>query len=74
MLFRMGMGEVPLLHQVTFSVWQDAAAMRRFAYGGAGHARAIAAVRAGDWFAEELYARFAVLEAAGRWQGRPPLG
>ncbi|MEO0820037.1 MAG: spheroidene monooxygenase [Pseudomonadota bacterium] len=69
MLFRMGMGEVPLLHQVTFSVWRDAGAMRAFAYGGKGHAAAIAAVRAGDWFAEELYARFAVLGTSGSWQG-----
>ncbi|MEM6488556.1 MAG: spheroidene monooxygenase [Pseudomonadota bacterium] len=73
MLFRLGMGEVPLLHQVTFSVWRDAGSMRRFAYGGEGHRTAIAAVRRGDWFAEELYARFAVLSAEGTWDGRPPL-
>lgn len=73
MLFRLGMGEVPLLHQVTFSVWQDPAAMRAFAYRGEGHARAVAMVRAGDWFSEELYARFAVLETTGTWHGHPPL-
>ncbi|MEL7348192.1 MAG: spheroidene monooxygenase [Pseudomonadota bacterium] len=73
MLFRLGMGEVPLLHQVTFSVWSDPQAMRRFAYGGEGHRAAIAAVRRGDWFAEELYARFAVISAEGTWNGRPPL-
>ncbi|MEM9784632.1 MAG: spheroidene monooxygenase [Pseudomonadota bacterium] len=69
MLFRLGMGEIPLLHQVTFSVWQDARAMRRFAYEGEGHRRAIADVRAGDWFSEELYARFAVLRLDGDWPG-----
>ncbi|MEO0761691.1 MAG: spheroidene monooxygenase [Pseudomonadota bacterium] len=73
MLFRMGMGEVPLVHQVTFSVWRDPAAMRAFAYGGSGHRTAIREVRAGGWFAEELYARFAVLGAEGRWHERPPL-
>ncbi|MEM6973085.1 MAG: spheroidene monooxygenase [Pseudomonadota bacterium] len=73
MLFRLGMGEVPLLHQVTFSVWRDAEAMRSFAYGGDGHRKAIAAVRRGNWFSEELYARFAVLSAEGRWGGRPVL-
>ncbi|MEM7497125.1 MAG: spheroidene monooxygenase [Pseudomonadota bacterium] len=74
MLFRMGMGEVPLLHQVTFSVWQSAEVMRAFAYGGEGHRTAIAAVRAGDWFSEELFARFVVLDTSGRWGGREPLG
>ncbi|MEO1722151.1 MAG: spheroidene monooxygenase [Pseudomonadota bacterium] len=73
MLFRLGMGEVPLLHQVTFSVWQSAEAMRAFAYRGEGHRTAIAAVRSGDWFSEELFARFAVLNTEGRWQGKPLL-
>lgn len=73
MLFRLGMGEVPLLHQVTFSVWRDAGAMRAFAYEGEGHRTAIAAVRQGNWFSEELFARFAVLDAEGRWNGRPVL-
>ncbi|MEM6677896.1 MAG: spheroidene monooxygenase [Pseudomonadota bacterium] len=73
MLFRMGMGEVPLLHQVTFSIWRSAETMRAFAYGGEGHRSAIAAVRSGDWFSEELFARFAVLEASGEWNGKPLL-
>jgi len=70
--FKIGIGEVPLLHQVTFSVWPDAARMAAFARTGP-HAEAIAAVRAGDWFSEELYARFRVTGTAGRWEGREPL-
>ena len=69
-MLKIGIGEVPWLHQVTFSIWPDAAAMARFARGDTPHGRAIAAVREGDWFAEELYARFAVLEARGTWRGR----
>jgi len=68
-LFKIGIGEVPLLHQVTFSVWPDAAAMARFARADGPHARAIAAVRAGDWFSEELYARFRLLDTRGSWGG-----
>ena len=68
-LLKIGIGEVPLLHQVTFSVWPDAAAMRRFARAGA-HAEAIRAVRRGGWFAEELYAHFALAAATGTWEGR----
>lgn len=70
--FKIGIGEVPLLHQVTFSVWPDAARMAAFARTGP-HAEAIAAVRDGDWFSEELYARFRVTGATGRWDGRNPL-
>jgi spheroidene monooxygenase len=72
-LFKIGIGEVPLLHQVTFSVWPDAAAMAGFARTDGPHARAIAAVRAGDWFSEELYARFRLLDTRGTWGGTDPL-
>ena len=68
---KIGMGEVPFLHQVTFSIWPDAESMARFARTSGPHAAAIRAVREGDWFAEELYARFQVSGAAGVWQGRP---
>lgn len=67
--FKIGIGEVPMLHQVTFSVWPDAAAIAAFARGHGPHAQAIRAVRDGEWFREELYARFRVLGASGRWSG-----
>lgn len=72
-LFKAGVGEVPWLHQVTVSVWPDAGAMDAFAREGGPHAAAIRAVRAEGWFAEELYARFAVIGHEGRWGGRDPL-
>lgn len=71
--FKIGIGEVPLLHQVTFSVWPDAASMAQFARGNGPHGAAIRAVREGNWFAEELYARFALLGTVGRWEGGDPL-
>jgi spheroidene monooxygenase len=71
--FKIGIGEVPLLQQVTFSIWPDEASMARFARGDTAHGRAIKAVRDGGWFREELYARFRVLGAAGRWEGMDPL-
>ena len=70
-LMKVGVGEAPWLHQVTFSVWPDAASMARFARDPAGpHAEAIRAVRDEGWFREELYARFRVRDARGIWQGR----
>lgn len=71
-LFKIGLGEVPWLHQITFSIWPDADSMARFARTGA-HAEAIRAVRAEGWFREELYARFAVHSSFGSWNGAHPL-
>jgi len=71
--FKIGIGEVPLLHQVTFSIWPSTKAMAQFARADGPHARAIRAVRAGDWFSEELYARFALTGARGTWLGTNPL-
>ncbi|ARE85329.1 Spheroidene monooxygenase [Roseovarius sp. EC-HK134] len=71
--FKIGVGEVPLLHQVTFSIWPDSQSMADFARRDGPHARAIAAVRDGDWFREELYARFRVIGERGTWGGTSPL-
>lgn len=72
-LFKIGIGEVPLLHQVTFSIWPDAARMAEFARHMGPHAAAMKAARDNGWFSEELYARFHVLETAGKWNGADPL-
>ncbi len=70
--FKIGIGEVPMLHQVTFSIWPDEKAMAGFARTGP-HADAIRAVRDEGWFREELYARFAVHSDRGTWNGTSPL-
>ncbi len=70
--FKIGIGEVPWLHQVTFSIWPDATKMAQFARTGY-HAEAIKAVREEGWFREELYARFNVLADHGTWHGKSPL-
>lgn len=68
--FRMGLGEAPWLNQITFTLWRDAEALRRFAWDPASpHGQAIAAARAGDWFSEYLFARFAVADVFGDWSG-----
>ncbi len=70
--FKIGFGEIPWLHQVTFSIWPDAHKMSQFARTGA-HADAIQAVRSEGWFREELYARFEVASDIGTWNGASPL-
>ncbi|WP_319004466.1 spheroidene monooxygenase [Loktanella gaetbuli] len=70
--FKIGIGEIPMLHQVTFSVWPSLDSMNAFARTGP-HAEAIRAVRQEGWFSEELYARFTVLSDRGTWGGTAPL-
>ena len=66
MLFKIGLGEVPWLHQATFTIWCDGEALDNFAFRGA-HGSAIANVRAGGWFKEELFVRFQVLDTNSHW-------
>jgi spheroidene monooxygenase len=72
-LFKIGIGEVPFLHQITFSIWPSTQSMAQFARHDGPHAKAISAVRKGLWFKEELYARFAILDSQGCWMGQDPL-
>jgi hypothetical protein len=60
-----GIGEAPIGLQGTFSLWESAAALRDFAYKGAAHQKAIAQTKEIDWYAEELFARFEVVEIRG---------
>lgn len=70
LIWSTGIGEAPIGLQGTFSLWRDAAAMRDFAYGSRAHRRVIAQTRQTGWFAEELFARFAVQEVEGTVDGR----
>ena len=72
-MFKIGIGEVPWLQQITFSIWPGAREMADFARRDGPHARAIEAVRNGAWFREELYARFRITGATGTWGGTKPL-
>lgn len=65
LLYRIGIGEAPIGLQGTFSVWQDAAAIREFAYGGEAHQAVINQTRTTGWYGEELFARFAVVDVSG---------
>ena len=70
LLWSTGIGEAPVGLQGTFSLWRDADAMRDFAYDSETHRQAIRQTRQTGWFAEELFARFAVLTVEGTVDGR----
>jgi hypothetical protein len=63
-----GIGEAPIGLQGTFSLWESAAAIREFAYKGTAHQKAIADTSTYNWYSEELFARFAVLDQRGSIQ------
>jgi hypothetical protein len=63
-----GIGEAPIGLQGTFSLWENAKAIRDFAYKGVEHQRAIAATKEFDWYSEELFSRFAVRNMRGSFE------
>jgi heme-degrading monooxygenase HmoA len=71
--FALGIGEAPVGLQGTFSVWESAAALNAFAYARPAHTEVVRRTAEEGWYAEELFARFAVLSAAGTVHGRDPL-
>lgn len=70
---RQGFGEAPIGLQGTLSVWDSAADLRAFAYGGAAHREAIRTTGEVGWYSEELFARFVVTGCEGTLDGEDPL-
>ncbi|EIV93197.1 hypothetical protein [Frankia sp. QA3] len=73
LLFAAGIGEAPIGLKGTFSLWQDAVSLRRFAYGRPAHSEVVRRTPEVGWYSEELFARFAVLGSRGTLGGRDPL-
>lgn len=67
-----GIGEAPIGLQGTFSLWESATALKQFARDPA-HAAVVARTEPARWYAEELFARFAVVGSRGTLDGRDPL-
>lgn len=64
-----GIGEAPIGLQGTFSFWSNAASLRTFAYQGQAHRDVIQRTHETGWYAEELFARFEVIQVRGHLQG-----
>jgi hypothetical protein len=65
LIARFGIGEAPIGWQGTVSVWRNATDLEHFAYRHPEHRKAIARTPVERWYAEELFARFAVRGVAG---------
>ena len=68
-----GLGELPIIRQATFSVWESTQKMQQYAYRDATHRDVIKLTRQENWYGEELFARFQVLRSEGTLDGKNPL-
>jgi hypothetical protein len=69
----LGAGEAPVGRLATFSLWESMGAARTYAYSMPRHQQVIDETRDGDWYAEEMFARFEPYGSTGTWAGRDPL-
>jgi len=72
LLLALGIGEAPLGLQGTFSLWRSAGALNDFAYQRPAHLDAVRRTGVENWYAEELFARFALLSSRGTVGGVEP--
>lgn len=70
-VFTLGIGEAPVGLQGTFSIWRDAKAISDFAYRRPAHAEVVRRTHELNWYAEEMFTRFQVLEVNGNYDGSP---
>lgn len=66
----LGIGEAPVGLQGTFSLWRTGSALSEFAHRRSPHQEVVRRTHDVGWYAEELFARFAVVDAHGRYDGR----
>lgn len=67
-----GIGEAPIGLQGTFSLWESSRQLVDFAYRSPAHVATVQRTEPARWYAEELFARFAVLDVEGTYRGRTP--
>jgi hypothetical protein len=61
-VFSIGVGEVPLTKQATFSIWESEAHMKSYAYKMRAHQDVIKRTRDERWYSEEMFLRFRLLD------------
>ncbi|NCU19971.1 spheroidene monooxygenase [Candidatus Falkowbacteria bacterium] len=72
-IFKIGLGEWPVLYQATFSIWPDSTTMNAFARGNTPHGIALRDAYKLDWLVEYMFARFRLIGSEGTWEGKDPL-
>jgi hypothetical protein len=69
LIYTKGIGEVPVIQMATFSIWESAEELNKFAYHSKEHAGAIQRTRSFNWYREEMFSRFQPYRAEGEWEG-----
>lgn len=69
-LFSVGIGELPLIQQATFSLWNSSGEMKAYAYQSKHHKEVVRRTRSLKWYKEELFARFTPYAEEGSWKGQ----
>jgi len=69
LVFSIGIGELPLIQQATFSLWKNNEFMKAYAYNSKYHKEVIQKTRELGWYKEELFARFEPFDSEGTWDG-----
>ncbi|GAB4130328.1 MAG: hypothetical protein OHK0045_16860 [Raineya sp.] len=65
LVFSVGIGELPLIQQATFSIWENIEAMTNYAYKSPQHKKVLQLTKKLNWYSEELFARFALVGTEG---------
>lgn len=72
-LYSIGIGEVPWIKQATFSVWESEEDMKLFAYSMKEHSEVIKKTRQQQWYSEDMFVRFKIIDFLGSINGKDPL-
>ncbi len=62
LVYTKGIGEWPLIEQATFSIWESEQAMKDYAYTDV-HKEIIGKVKKENWYKEEMFSRFNVINS-----------
>jgi hypothetical protein len=72
LIMSIGIGEIPLIRQATFSIWDSMDHMKAFAYSMHEHREVIKKTRKDKWYSEEMFLRFKPITTMGSLKGHNP--
>jgi hypothetical protein len=68
----LGIGEAPIGLQGTLSLWDSSEQLMDFAYRRSPHVEVVRRTESVGWYAEELFARFSLVDLEGTYRGVTP--
>ncbi len=68
LIYTKGFGEVPISEMATFSIWEKEEDLKNYAYKSREHAEAIKKTRRLNWYKEEMFSRYEVIDMFGSWE------